>query len=276
MVTYATQHWVTLGIFGKTAMEKDYYTVKEFAELLGYSTDRVYEWLRSGYIESLEKPSPHSIWRIPITELARLKNTPAKVTKLSINRVQEEHVEHIRLLLLDWRRDIRLKNVTKAGVTAPAFPIEGEEMFPFVIEHCPSIKGIYEEYKNFDMASFWGSGISVPNLWAIAEVAFTSYGLKIKPELYVDILWNITRQIEIDQTIHFKPLNVEGLSNPDQASCHKAQQEIFSLVELDEDEHKKRKMISYYKHLIEELDRAIETSLNSHEYLKNRCNWCPA
>jgi len=76
MVTYVTQLWVTLGIFGVTDMSKgkDYYTVKEFAELLGYSTDRVYEWVRSGYVKSYEKPSPHSIWRIPKAELDRLKN----------------------------------------------------------------------------------------------------------------------------------------------------------------------------------------------------------
>jgi len=197
------------------------------------------------------------------------------VTKTSISKAKEEHFEQIRLLLIDWRRDIRLKNVTNTGVTAPVFPIECEEMFPFVIEHCPSIKDIYEEYKNFDLASFIRSGISKDNLWAIAEVAFNSHGLKIKPELYVDILWNILSQVEKEQTINFRPIDIKGLSEQDQARCHQAQQAIFSEVELDEDERQKCKMVSYYKHLIEGLDKAIVTSLDSHEYLKNRCAWCP-
>jgi len=99
--------------------------------------------------------------------------------------------------------------------------------------------------------------------------------LKIQPKLYADILWNILRHIEVEQTVHFMPIDLEGLSNPDQVRCRKAQQAIFSEVELDEDERKKCKMVSYYKHLIEGLDKAIVTSLDSHEYLKNRCAWCP-
>lgn len=54
-------------------MEKEYYTVKEFAKLMDYGTDRIYEWLRSGQLKSLPKPTPHSIWRIPKSELNRLQ-----------------------------------------------------------------------------------------------------------------------------------------------------------------------------------------------------------
>jgi hypothetical protein len=54
-------------------MEKDFYTVKEFAVAYGCSPDRVYEWLRIGKIKHYERPTPHAIYRIPKTELARLK-----------------------------------------------------------------------------------------------------------------------------------------------------------------------------------------------------------
>ena len=54
-------------------MERDFYTVKEFADAFGCSPDRVYEWLRAGKIGYYERPTPHAIYRIPKTELARLK-----------------------------------------------------------------------------------------------------------------------------------------------------------------------------------------------------------
>ena len=54
-------------------MEKDYYTVEEFANAYGCSPDRVYEWLRGGGIKCYERLTKHAIYRIPKTELARLK-----------------------------------------------------------------------------------------------------------------------------------------------------------------------------------------------------------
>ncbi len=81
---------------------KDYYTVKEFAEEYDVSTDRVYEWVRSGYIEPLPRVTPHSIWRIPKTELERLRGKASEVTQPIIPKAKEEHLYELRQLILDW------------------------------------------------------------------------------------------------------------------------------------------------------------------------------
>jgi len=255
-------------------MEKDYYTVKEFAELLGYSTDRVYEWLRSEYVKSYEKPSPHSIWRIPITELARLKGEPTEVTRSTITRAKEEHIEHIRLLLLDWRRDIRLYNETRKRVVAPVFPVECEQMFPFILEHCPSLNKIYEEWKSFDLWAFIKLSTSmISEMWEFAEEAFKASGLKIEAKLIEDTLSHIKNQLDGDQAVEYIPLNVDYISDND--AFFEAQKVIFSKFDADERVQKRRKLTLYFNHLVDSLDKAVETSLQSHEYRNHSCNWCP-
>jgi excisionase family DNA binding protein len=58
-------------------MEKEFYTVKELANILDVSNDRVYEWLRSGYIKGT-RPMPHSAWRAHKTEVSRLRGEVQK------------------------------------------------------------------------------------------------------------------------------------------------------------------------------------------------------
>ena len=53
-------------------MAKEFYTVREFAKEIGFSTDRVYEWLRSGRIKHLDRITTHSVYRIPKIEVDRL------------------------------------------------------------------------------------------------------------------------------------------------------------------------------------------------------------
>lgn len=65
-------------------MEKDFYTVKEFADAYECSPDRVYEWLRTGKIEYYARLTPHAIYRIPKTELARLKGEGKTASEESV------------------------------------------------------------------------------------------------------------------------------------------------------------------------------------------------
>jgi excisionase family DNA binding protein len=55
-------------------MSKEFYTVKEVADILGLSPDRIYEYLRSGYLYGT-RLTKNSAWRIPATEIQRLKGT---------------------------------------------------------------------------------------------------------------------------------------------------------------------------------------------------------
>jgi hypothetical protein len=251
-------------------MEKDYYTVTEFAKEYGVSTDRVYEWVRSDYIKSLPRITTHSPWRIPKSELDRLKGESPKNVGLIITRAKEEHIEQIQQLLLDWRRDIRLK-----GAVAPSYPVECEQMFPFVLEHCPSLRERYEVLKRFDLRSFIKLGTNMINdLWEFAEETFKSFKLQIRAELMVEILSSIDDQLDAEQVIEFVPFNVKQLSNNE--AFRDAQKVIFDKFDSDKRVLKRRKLTSYYNHLEDSLDKAIETSLHSHEYLNNRCNWCPS
>ena len=52
--------------------EKKFYSVGEFAEAIGYSTDRVYEWVRTGRIQAT-KVTGTGNWLIPSSELERLE-----------------------------------------------------------------------------------------------------------------------------------------------------------------------------------------------------------
>jgi hypothetical protein len=65
-------------------VEKDFYTVKEFAKAYGCSPDRVYEWLRAGKIEHRKRLTAHAVYRIPKNELARLKGKGEVTAKQSV------------------------------------------------------------------------------------------------------------------------------------------------------------------------------------------------
>jgi len=53
---------------------KEFYSVKEFAQILNLSTDRIYEYLRTGYLQGA-RLTKNSAWRIPASELQRLKGS---------------------------------------------------------------------------------------------------------------------------------------------------------------------------------------------------------
>jgi hypothetical protein len=51
---------------------KEFYSVKEVAQILSLSPDRIYEYLRTGRLHG-SRLAEHSAWRIPSAELERLK-----------------------------------------------------------------------------------------------------------------------------------------------------------------------------------------------------------
>ncbi len=54
--------------------EKEFYSVKEVAQILSLSSDRIYEYLRTGHLHG-SRLARNSAWRIPANELQRLKGT---------------------------------------------------------------------------------------------------------------------------------------------------------------------------------------------------------
>jgi hypothetical protein len=51
--------------------KKEFYNVKEVAQILSLSPDRIYEYLRTGYLHG-SRLAKQSAWRIPATEIERL------------------------------------------------------------------------------------------------------------------------------------------------------------------------------------------------------------
>lgn len=51
---------------------KEFYSVKEIAQILSLSPDRIYEYLRTGHLHG-SRLTQRSAWRVPATELERLK-----------------------------------------------------------------------------------------------------------------------------------------------------------------------------------------------------------
>lgn len=51
---------------------KDYYSVAEFAAVLGVTRQTVYQWIYAGEIQSVQVRRKSAV-RIPVTELERIK-----------------------------------------------------------------------------------------------------------------------------------------------------------------------------------------------------------
>jgi excisionase family DNA binding protein len=89
------------------ATEKEFYSVREFATAIGSSTDRVYEWLRTGRINGI-KVTETGNWRIPKSELERLKrgspNIASKTGVLKESKIAKKPVKEA-----DTLRDARLE-----------------------------------------------------------------------------------------------------------------------------------------------------------------------
>jgi hypothetical protein len=166
-----------------------------------------------------------------------------------------------------------LYNETRKGVAALSFPVECEQMFPLVLEHCPSLKVMYEEFKRFDLWSFIKLGTNmIGDMYEFAEEAF-KFNLKIGTVLTTEILSHIIDQLSAEQVIEFDPFNVKQL--PNNEAFFEAQKDIFLKFDSDERVKKRRKLTSYFNHLVDSLDKDIETSLHSYEYRSHSCSWCP-
>ena len=90
-------------------MTKEFYTAQEFAEKIGKSRDRVYEWLRIGKIKG-SKVTETATWLIPATELERLKEgrelpgvASVVPVEQALEEAQREHLDEIAKLIKRWK-----------------------------------------------------------------------------------------------------------------------------------------------------------------------------
>lgn len=56
-----------------TMLDKDFYSPKEVARILGRSKNQIYKWLREGIIKSTRPGGPHSAHLVSREEVEKLK-----------------------------------------------------------------------------------------------------------------------------------------------------------------------------------------------------------
>ena len=281
------------------AAEKEFYTVKEVANIIGVSTDRVYEWLRSGYIKGT-RPMPHSAWRVHESELTRLRGEIQKRPGAE----EEQHLTEIRTLLEVWRREL---GWFATSVELSPCHSEGEKLFPFLLQHCPSlvdkhntlkeirkdsqqffgdlkcfIEQVHKVYheKVLPLVEFLSEIPGLDDIWLefgdpvagyfydstesylLGPFALRSYDSAEAP--FDDFLAHYGRYLDADDTAEIRQ------------AWQDAQAEFFK--ESSVKNSAKERMLRYLKTVRDAQDglkSAVDTSLLSHEYLRHRCDWCP-
>jgi len=274
---------------------KDYYTVKEFAELLGYSTDRVYEWLHSGYIEYYEKPMPHSIWRIPKTELERLKGKASEVAQSIVPKVNEKHLGNIHDLLKALERNIRYQMVNRHPCVLFIYEVEDDRLFPCLLQHCPSINNCYQNLKALradskhllDLDHKYSHEIFGRLIVAEANGELGSW---IYEDVNSDLLVALKSYLLFGEHMNLlsklkgtnrssprKPRDIFQYG-PDKKSADELRQFVVELARKNPESSLKDRILKEVEALYESefaLLDTVETSIISNEYLRNKCEWCP-
>jgi len=78
--------------------EKEFYSVKEVAQILGLSSDRIYEYLRTGHLYG-SRLARNSAWRIPDNELQRLKGTSLEKSSAQLDTKPSKWSEYLELAI---------------------------------------------------------------------------------------------------------------------------------------------------------------------------------
>ncbi len=77
---------------------KEFYSVKEVAQILGLSSDRIYEYLRSGHLYG-SRLTKNSAWRIPANEIQRLKGTSLEKSSAQMDTKPGKWSEYLELAM---------------------------------------------------------------------------------------------------------------------------------------------------------------------------------
>jgi len=168
--------------------QKEFYSVKEVSQILNLSSDRIYEYLRTGRISGVQF-TPHSIWRIPAAELARLTGYGSRKSKAQLLTRSEAWADMLDLAaqfrdtLLhigpkDWAiwglhdtgqppltSQTGLQIWTDRGQPQVQLALEKDHRFPLFISR---LKVTFSEFKNYD--KWRGTLIDFTYIcWAIAH-----------------------------------------------------------------------------------------------------------
>jgi excisionase family DNA binding protein len=193
--------------------KREYYTVKEASELLGWSVDVIYQGCRTERIRTLPKLTPGGQWRIPSEEIDRLMGKIAESIQLShkditkqevdpiLLKAKEEHLTEIRDLIERWLEaipndppgvnELGSWSFNRWGLPTGFNSITGEYLFKSVREHLP-----YEEF--WDNYTTWEK-LFIEYIHACVdieqEIRRKGEAWSLKPELCKDFEEPILSQI---------------------------------------------------------------------------------
>ncbi len=151
-------------------MSKEFYSVKEFAKILGMSTDRIYEYLRADYLHG-SRATKRSAWRIPDAELQRFKGTSLVKSGAQTENKSASWSEYLELAIQlqnslsgigfkDWSiwglpdtgkppqtSEAGLRLWIDRGELAVNLSVESDKRFPLFITR---LKASFTEFESYD------------------------------------------------------------------------------------------------------------------------------
>ena len=167
---------------------KEFYSVKEVAQILSLSPDRIYEYLRTGHLRGA-RLTKQSAWRIPANELQRLKGASLEKSSAQLDTKPGKWSEYIELAMQlqnslshvepkDWAiwglrdtgqppltSEAGLKIWIDRGKLVVKLAVEQDNRFPLFMAR---LKSLFSEFKSYDQ---WRESLTdfVTMCWALAH-----------------------------------------------------------------------------------------------------------
>jgi hypothetical protein len=186
---------------------------------------------------------------------------------------KKEHESRIRSLLEYWKRDLSLDISRTSRPMRQRYNAEIDRLFPYLLQHCPSVKEKYEGLKK------------------LRDKWLDYHGLKMDSLLDASSGEDYYHHTAMEHFVSDVKDYLLSLNNPYMASVRPSQylvdaedyKELIDfldrilvpdLKDYELIEKQKTFEINYCK-AEDELHDALDTCIISHEYQRNRCEWCP-
>jgi excisionase family DNA binding protein len=183
---------------------KEFYSVKEVAQILNLSPDRIYEYLRAGHLFGTRLTN-HSAWRIPAAEIERLKGASSEKSSAQLDTKAGKWSEYLELAMQlqnslshvepkDWAiwglrdtgqppltSEAGLKIWIERGKLVVKLAVEQDKRFPLFMAR---LKTLFTEFKSYDQ---WRESLTdfVTMCWVLAHEIWSraenETGLNLSP-----------------------------------------------------------------------------------------------
>jgi len=228
---------------------------------------------------------PPHVWKLRddyenINQLAAIKVDAEKKDNKSSFR--EEHLNQIRSLLELWSREIRIQIDAYKG-RSYWWASKEDKLFPYLLQHCPSVKSAYEILMEFQSAEIRQdrkpTGASLSNeLQQKLDPFFDRIDPKytIRGRIYYKIK-TVLEDIDIlSERQGLVALSQAGIFVDEIAQYRKDIENVFST--LFNNSNSRRWLIENQMRSLQaslEFSKIVNTCLTSSEYMRHKCDWCP-